>query len=543
MFGKRFFVGFDVGESELKVVILRRRGSSVEIAGLNRVALQLEGEERCEEVGRKLSEVLSAHRVNDAAICACVPMTACTLRRITLPPVKRREMIEQLAQVEMQNQMPFSFNRVAFSHVVQSFGRDGTHVLVGMCKHEAVEFLLRAAHAAGLELNVITPSALACWQAANDEALNERLTCVIDIGAASTDVVVGHARDVFVARSVPVGTGQLLKAISEDASCSSEEAEWKMRRNGIDLELLREGETQGADNAVGCSSVLKWLLKLEEEILKTAQMVERAFGSSIRKVLLCGGGALIPNLVDWLGRRLGISVQLLEMPRLAGSHSGLIGKDEFMLTAAAYGAARSLALRRSTLNFAPRRPFKLVIIPKVLKQVALLLLALNVGLVVLALSYNSQLKQLQVEAEALAKALEERRSQLRSEVATGSLMATVSAMRHLLTEVSDVSGDWLEMLYGLSMALPKDVWLSELECARGREVTMRGTALSYRALDEAVRSIRQLKFGDGDKSTMFSDVVVTSVVSREVAGRTVVDFRLVCSLARRKAIPVQVPMR
>lgn len=539
MVGKRFFVGFDVGQSELKVAILRRRGSSVEVVGLNRVSLEREGEERCEEVGSKLSEVLSLHGVKNAAVCACVPMTACTLRRITLPPIKRQETIEQLAQMEMQNQIPFPLSRVAFSHVVQSFGHDGTHVLVGICKHEAVEFLLRAVHAGGLELHAIIPSVLACWQAASEESLSERFTCVVDIGMASTDIVVGHAKDVFVARNVPVGVGQLLRAVAEDEKCSLEEAEWRVRRNGIDLRLLDEGDLKSPDSAVSRSAILGWLFRLEEEILKTAQMVERSFGDAVRRILLCGGGALMPNLAEWLSRRLGIRVQLLDMPRVAESFAGLIGKEEFMPMAAAYGAARMLASRRHTLNFVPRRRFKLAATPSMLRYVALLLLALNVGLIVLSLSHSSRLRLLQIEAEAMAKALDEKRSQLRSEIATESLSVTVSAMRDLLSEVSDVRSDWLEILYGLSVALPKEVWLSELECTRGREVAIRGTAMSYRALDEAVRSIRQLKFGGDEGSKIFSDVVVTSVVSREAAGKTLIDFRLVCSLARQAASQVE----
>lgn len=524
---KRHIVGFDVGGRELKVAILRRSGSDVELVGLNSVQIKSKDDaERCEEVGRRLFEILSMHRVRDAAVCACVPMTACTLRRLTLPPVKGRDAIEQLIQMEMQSQIPIPISRVLLSYIVQSRTREGMEVLVALCKREAAEFLLRAAHIAGLQLSMIAPSVLACWHATSEEALQERMTCIVDIGAASTDIVVGYGGTILVARSAPVGVDHLLKGISLELNRPVEEIEGQVCRDGVNISQIEMELEEGSE----ASPTLDWLLRLEEEISKTAQVVERSFNETIRKVLLCGC-ALMPNLPEWLSKRLGVDVQPLDMPRIDVRLGSLVSRSEFLPMSAAFGVARSFALRKPMLNFVSQHSRRISITPQVQRCIAAVLSMINLALIVAGLFYSFQVKRLQEEAEGVAREVEIMRTHLRSEMVSEGLSVAVAAMRNLALEASKAEWDWLELLHSLSLSLPGDVWLTELECTRGREVIMRGTALNYRSLDEAVRSIRQMKSSDG-RGQFFSDVVVTSVVSRDLGVKSVIDFRIVCTFAR-----------
>jgi hypothetical protein len=133
------------------------------------------------------------------------------------------------------------------------------------------------------------------------------------------------------------------------------------------------------------------------------------------------------------------------------------------------------------------------------------------------------------EAEKLTMAIEEKRKQFHLESVSNDLPVMVSKMKEVVLEFGDIRGDWLELLYKLSVVLPKDAWLSEIECRRGGEVVIRGVAPSYRVLDEVVNAVRNVKADEDGKVPLFSEVVVTGAIGRQVAGRTLIDFRLMCS--------------
>jgi type IV pilus assembly protein PilM len=523
---KRFLVGFDIGGKELKVVILRRHRAGVEMVGFDRVQLKSgSDDERSYEAGEELRRIISLHGVSNAVGCACVPMKACVLRRLSLPPVKGRNILEQLLQTEAQNQIPIPMSKMAFSYLIQASGSTEMQVLIGLCKREVVEFVLRVAHLAGLNLRLIMPSALACWNAVSNSLLSERLTCLLDIGETAVDIVVGCGEEVFVVRSIPMGIEQLTNAVAEDVGCSREEAELRLRRDGINLSML----DQLGEDSFEASGVLSWLLKFEGELVKTAQVVKQSIGEEIRKVLLCGDGAVLPNMSEWLGKRLGINVLHLDASRVAVWTKGLVSQSELLPLVGAIGVARTLAMGIPSINFMPSRKEGFFVVPRLVRYATPVLLALNIVLIAVGVQCNLRLTELRDEAEKLTMAVEEKRKQFHLESVSNDIPVMVSKMKEVVLEFGDIRGDWLELLYKLSVVLPKDAWLSEIECRRGGEVVIRGVAPSYRVLDEVVNAVRNVKADEDGKVPLFSEVVVTGAIGRQVAGRTLIDFRLMCS--------------
>ncbi|HID08202.1 MAG TPA: hypothetical protein EYP10_13770, partial [Armatimonadetes bacterium] len=150
---RRAVVGIDIGERELKVIVARSRRSGIEILDVQRVPLQSDNSDaRTREVARKLEQILLAGGWDKAPIAACVPMSACTLKRLMLPPTRKRDVLEQMVQSEAENEIPLPLNQVAFDYVVQSRDNTATQVLIGACRREAVEALLAIAHTANAQL-------------------------------------------------------------------------------------------------------------------------------------------------------------------------------------------------------------------------------------------------------------------------------------------------------------------------------------------------------------------------------------------------------
>lgn len=540
---RRAVVGLDIGERELKVIVARSRRSGIELLDVQRMPLQAtDGDARTREMARKLEQILLTGGWDKAPIAACVPMSACTLKRLVLPPTRKRDVLERMVQSEAENEIPLRLNQVAFDYVVQSRDNTATQVLIGACRREAVETLLAIAHAANAQLRVIVPSAVACWYAASRLWHATESVAIVDIGANNINVAVGQGEHIAIARSAPGGTNQLVNAIAQDLNCSPDDAEQQLRRDGVTGLLSEVDDAYSTGNGWRRSkhpAIARWVLRLEGEVMKTIQIFERdAGGANVQRIFLVGGGALLSGLTQLLTQRLKRTVELMDLSSAIAGVTSLINPDELMPLTAAFGAARALALHKPMLNFAPRKHQYIVLAPSIQRYIAYALGILNVVLLTATIFCNTQSKFFERQSKYLAQQLKNQRIAMQTIMHIPDVPSKVAAMRRVLEVAYEPHSDWLQLLYKLSIEWPTSAWVNEIYCLKGREVVIRGTARSYAAINEAVQALRKLTtdaLDASDGASFFTDVVTSYTTTREVDNHIVVDFRLTCTLTSKEA--------
>jgi len=178
-------------------------------------------------------------------------------------------------------------------------------VLIVAAKKEIIEGYTEAIHAAGLNPVImdVDSFALETMYEENYEFEENDVVILINIGASITNLNAMKGGVSIFTRDFTLGGNSVTEALAANLGISFDEAE-KIKINGTGddeqaRKVFREGLITYADPI--CS-----------EIERSVDYFRSTFGAeTISKILVSGGGALIPDLVADLGRRLGIETEIV----------------------------------------------------------------------------------------------------------------------------------------------------------------------------------------------------------------------------------------
>lgn len=178
-------------------------------------------------------------------------------------------------------------------------------VVIVAAKKEIIEGYTEAVQAAGLTTVIVDVDsfALETMYEENYEFEQNDVAILINIGASITNLNAVKGGISIFTRDFTLGGNAITEALAANLGVSFEEAE-KAKIEGLgDDEIskaaYREGLIAHADSI--CS-----------EIERSVEYFRSTFGAeSIGKVLLSGGGGLIPGMVADLGSRLGIETEMV----------------------------------------------------------------------------------------------------------------------------------------------------------------------------------------------------------------------------------------
>lgn len=202
---------------------------------------------------------------------------------------------------EASRHVPFDLEAVELDfHVVDRGGGDSRMtVLVAAARREAVAERLGLLEAAGLEPRVVDAEPIAihnCLEFNHPEAM-VGVVGLAAIGHGHTALNVSHDGTPVLARGVAFGTGDLGRALVDDHGLSPRAAESVLRGREERLPgpLLR--------------TIRRRAGKLAAAVERTSAFLEeRAPGTRVGALYLCGGGARVPRLGEVLADRLGVEV-------------------------------------------------------------------------------------------------------------------------------------------------------------------------------------------------------------------------------------------
>jgi type IV pilus assembly protein PilM len=235
-------------------------------------------------------------------LCVSVTGSEVFSRFISLPPV--RERIGEVIKFEARQQIPFDIDDVVWDwQKVREDDQEGEDIEVGLfaLKKERVDELLDILQPWRGNLRVIQNAPLAIYNLLEYEGLVDRPLVVLDMGAATTDVLALNPPRFWV-RSLLVAGNDLTNALVEKFGVSFEEAEQIKQR---------VGQSRHRDQ------IIKILAPVFNEI---ASEIQRSLGyyKSLQRevkfdrVLLLGNALRMAGARQMLARRLQYQVQSLE---------------------------------------------------------------------------------------------------------------------------------------------------------------------------------------------------------------------------------------
>ena len=306
-------LGLDLGSYSLKGVLLETTGRATTVV---RWAETRRAEEA--PLDEALAVFLAENPWSPDQVVVALPGPSLATHAFTLPFTDAKRIAATLP-FEVEGELPFELSQVVFDHQVTRRRASATDLIVGLVRREELSELLKTLAARGLDPRVVTHPAIAyqnLFLAAPErfEVAPGAALAVLDLGHRRTSVAVGRpAEGLLFARTFPAGGRDLSRALAAEFQVPLAEAEaWKER----DGSLLPGG---GPEHERARAALIRALTPLVREARATLKAASGRDQLPVARLLLAGGTARLPGLVEYLGTELGLPADSLLLPAAATS--------------------------------------------------------------------------------------------------------------------------------------------------------------------------------------------------------------------------------
>jgi type IV pilus assembly protein PilM len=233
---------------------------------------------------------------------------AAFIRFVKLPPLED-DNIEQLVTFEAQQHVPFPLEEVVWDYELLESSGEKECVIVAI-KTDALDEINSAVNEAGILTQEVDVSPLAIYNAyLASYGKPEESTLLIDIGAKNSNLLYMEGGRFFT-RSIAIGGATITASIAKEYGVSYAEAELQKTTNG--LVALGGGHTEQLDEAVAALAMVirNALTRLPSEIARTTNYYRSQHGGSApKRVIIAGGGALLPYTLEFFHEKLNLPVE------------------------------------------------------------------------------------------------------------------------------------------------------------------------------------------------------------------------------------------
>lgn len=349
-FGKsKRVLGIDIGSSAIKAILLKKNSKGVEKYSLEKIAMEpIESQVIVEgdiidsvAVVDALDRLIKTVKVGGNDVAISLSGNSVIIKKITLPRMDEAELAESI-QWEAEQYIPFEIDEVMFDYQVlrrKEESEDIDLVLVAV-KKEKVNDYISVISQVGKETSVVDVDVFAmqnCYEA-NYSDMIEQTVGLVNIGASVTSINVVRSSETLFWRDIMIGGNRHTEAIQ--------------RRLGLGTEQAEEAKKNYDSGSVPAESIIPILDTASEELVDViAKSFDFYLGSegsaALSQVLVSGGVALTPGLLEKLGDRLSTSVELMNPFREINIHSGKFDLDTISDQGCHFAVAVGLALREA----------------------------------------------------------------------------------------------------------------------------------------------------------------------------------------------------
>ena len=317
--------GLDISDLSLKIIKLKTplfsKKKGLGLASFGEIEIKpgvIEGGEIRDE--KALIEIIKnslikvrGEKLKTKYVIASLPEEKAFLQVIQLPIMKEEE-VKKAAYFEAENYIPLPIEKVYLdSQIIPPVQDNLDHldVLISALPKEIIDAYLSSLQKAGLKPVAFEIESQAISRALIEKGVSLEPLLLIDLGAIRTSFIIFSGYSLRLTSSRPISAQKFTETIAKELKIDLKEAEELKRKYGI------ENNKKGRE-------ILKILnpdlIDLVEEIKKYLEYYQthsahehlpsNVNGKKIRKIYLCGGGANLKGLADFLALQLGLRVEL-----------------------------------------------------------------------------------------------------------------------------------------------------------------------------------------------------------------------------------------
>lgn len=345
----RRWIGVDIGSASIKVAVLEPGAHGPRLAKSLIQELPLDDGGTPVDCAGWLQTVLQACEPGAAHVN--LSGDAVAVRRIAVPPMSSAELPEAV-KWQVKDQLPFAVQdaAIAFAVLGEVWEKDlrKADVLVAAATRERLQARDQQIRQAGRTTASVVPTPFALWSAVRALVPESRTgsIAVVEFGARTTQVAIGRQGQLQLVRELPLGTQHVTDALiglstSDRGTLIADrgQAEALTRQHGIVTEQATGSTAEGIPLFHAASLMRPVLEQALTEISRLLDFYKvQTDAPGIARIVLCGGGACVKHLAEYLHEGLGVPVEVFHpAARLSGSAplgaqhsltSGSVGGDK-----------------------------------------------------------------------------------------------------------------------------------------------------------------------------------------------------------------------
>jgi len=292
-------------------------------------------------VASALEEFISETGFSTSDVVLSIDETYVFMRIIKLPIMNDKELKSSIKyEAEQYIPLPLDQVNISYQKLDQDFTEKGKmSVQIVAARKDTVDKYVEILKKAKLVPRAIEPETIALGRALGDTQEAPSGTMILEMGYGSTLIVVCYGGFVRFTRSIPIGGDVITKTIMQSLGLDHDQAEEYKKAYGLD-DFQAEGKVAQVVKPIVDNLIL--------EVQRAAVFFTNHNPSAnIKRVILSGGTALMPNLLSYVANKLDLEV-ILANPLNNIEISPKIEKQKQVLIddAPSYSSAIGLALRR-----------------------------------------------------------------------------------------------------------------------------------------------------------------------------------------------------
>jgi len=345
MFGgakQKSLVGLDIGSSSIKAVELKNTKQGYELVsfGLEPLAQDTVVDGAIMDaplVAQAIGNIFDTQKVKTKNVATAVSGHSVIVKRVTLPSMTEEEVYDRI-QSEASQHIPFDIADVNLDHQLLESVDSQMDVLLVAVKKDKILNHTNVLAQAGKNSTVVDIDAFAlqnCFEVNYDPDPGQTVA-LLNIGASVMNINIVRGGIPLFTRDVSVGGNQFTDALQKELDLSFEDAE-----------RLKKGENIAGVAEEHRATILRSVTDiLVLEIQKTFDFFRAtATGESIQKIVVAGGSARVPGLMDILREEFAVPVEEMYPFRKIVINPGRHNEEQIRELAPRLAIAVGLALR------------------------------------------------------------------------------------------------------------------------------------------------------------------------------------------------------
>jgi len=342
--GEKKSLGLDIGSSSIKLVELKRENDVISITNiLTRDLVNKDSKLTsitCETLLQVLAELFLDIDFKNSPLAFISSAQTVFVRMLNVPAVSKEKM-KQVVKYEIQQEIPFSLEEVAWDYSVVDPGdlannsevREAVVVAVkkGWLKND-----VDVIEEVGFMPLVVDTAPLALFNlvAMQKPSLPDEMHAILDIGALHSNLILYSSNELWV-RSINIAGDHFTRSLKDKYNLTYSEAEILKKgdfKGGPSIEEVRECLASGFDSLVSEINIsIQYFLK------------ERP----LKHLILAGGGAKVGGIKSYLESHLGVDVEAID------SFSNIIDKTDGKIKEHSMDAGVAIGLAMRNLGKTP----------------------------------------------------------------------------------------------------------------------------------------------------------------------------------------------